>query len=104
MIKIGIVGANELSKRHIAQLIQIPDFEIVGLFDHDTENARLVASEFNIPLFDSLQLLLNVADAVDIVSPVGTHFKYASQSIMQSVHVLLSGLLSEDIRDRKSVV
>ena len=28
MIKIGIVGANELSKRHISQLIQIPDFEI----------------------------------------------------------------------------
>jgi predicted dehydrogenase len=103
MIKIGIVGANELSKRHIAQLIQIPDFQIVGLFDHDGENARLVASEFNIPLFDSLQLLLNVADAVDIVSPVGTHFKYASQSIMQSVHVLLSGLLSEDIREAKQL-
>lgn len=103
MIKIGIVGANELSKRHIAQLIQIPDFQIVGLFDHDSENARLVASEFGIILFETLQQLLNVADAVDIVSPVGTHFKYASQSIMQSVHVLLSGLLSEDIREAKQL-
>jgi predicted dehydrogenase len=44
-----------------------------------------------------------LVDAVDIVSPVGTHFKYASQSIMQSVHVLLNGLLSEDIREAKQL-
>ncbi len=103
MIKIGIVGANELSKRHIVQLKLIPDFEIVGLFDHDGENARLVADEFQVPFFESLQDMLNRADAVDIVSPVGTHFKYASQSIMQSVHVMLNGLLSEDIREAKQL-
>jgi predicted dehydrogenase len=103
MIKIGIVGANELSKRHIAQLKLISDFEIVGLFDHDEQNAEALAAETGIQYFDSLQLLLNLVDAVDIASPVGTHFKYASQSIMQSVHVLLNGLLSEDIREAKQL-
>jgi predicted dehydrogenase len=103
MIKIGIVGANELSKRHIVQLKLIPDFEIVGLFDHDVENARLLAEEYQVPFFENLQDMLNRADAVDIASPVGTHFKYASQSIMQSVHVLLNGLLSEDIREAKQL-
>jgi len=103
MIKIGIVGANELSKRHLAQLRLIPDFEVVGIFDHDTENAQLVATDFNIPYYHSLQELLLLVDAVDIASPVGTHFKYASQSIRQSVHVLLNGLLSEDIREAKQL-
>jgi predicted dehydrogenase len=103
MIKIGIVGANESSRRHIMQLKLVPDFEIVGLFDHDVENARLLADEFQIPFFETLQDMLNRADAVDIASPVGTHFKYASQSIMQSVHVLLNGLLSEDIREAKQL-
>jgi predicted dehydrogenase len=103
MIKIGIVGANESSRRHIMQLKLVPDFEIVGLFDHDVENARLLADEFQIPFFETLQDMLNRADAVDIASPVGNHFKYASQSIMQSVHVLLNGLLSEDIREAKQL-
>lgn len=103
MIKIGIVGANELSKRHISQLTQISDFEIAGLFDHDMENARTIAGDFGIPYFDSLPDLFQISDAIDIVSPVGTHFKYASQAIMQSRHVLLNGLLSEDIREAKQL-
>jgi predicted dehydrogenase len=103
MIKIGIVGANELSKRHIAQLKLISDFEIVGLFDHDSDNAQSMSVDFGLNYFSSLPELLQLVDAVDIVSPVGTHFKYASQSIMQSVHVLLNGLLSEDIREAKQL-
>lgn len=103
MIKIGIIGANELSKRHIAQLKAIPDFDIIGLFDHDAENAQTIATEMGLVYISDLDLLLNQADAVDIVSPVGTHFKYASQAIRQSVHVLLSGLLSEDIREAKQL-
>ena len=42
MIKIGIVGANELSKRHISRFAEIPEFELVGLFDHNEENALLM--------------------------------------------------------------
>ena len=103
MIKIGIVGANELSKRHIAQLKLISDFEIVGLFDHDSDNAQSMSVDIGLNYFSSLPELLQLVDAVDIVSPVGTHFKYASQSIMQSVHVLLNGLLSEDIREAKQL-
>jgi predicted dehydrogenase len=103
MIKIGIIGANELSKRHISQLSSIPDFEIAGLFDHDQENAQAVAEECGIPCFGNLAELFQLADAIDIVSPVGTHFKYASQAIMQSKHVLLNGLLSEDIREAKQL-
>lgn len=103
MIKIGIIGANELSKRHLMQLRLIPDYEIIGLFDHDADNARSMSQDVGIDYFDSLPEMLKLVDAVDIVSPVGTHFKYASQAIMQSVHVLLSGLLSEDIREAKQL-
>lgn len=103
MIKIGIIGANELSRRHMVLLKQLPQFELVGLFDHDQENAAAMALDFDIPAFAELALLFDKVDAVDIVSPVGTHFKYASQSIMQCKHVLLSGLLSEDIREAKQL-
>ena len=45
MIKIGIVGANELSKRHISRFAEIPEFELVGLFDHNEENAKSITEE-----------------------------------------------------------
>ncbi len=103
MIKIGIVGANELSKKHISRLTDIPEFELVGLFDHNEENARSITDESGIKYFSQLDTMMDLVDAVDIISPVGTHYKYASNAIMHSKHVLLNGLISEDIREARSL-
>jgi FlaA1/EpsC-like NDP-sugar epimerase len=48
MIKIGIIGANETGKRHAAQFLQIPDFEVVGFFDHSPAIAQAFAKENNL--------------------------------------------------------
>jgi len=103
MIKIGIVGANELSKRHISRFAEIPEFELVGLFDHNEENAKSITEESGITYFSQLDSMMDLVDAVDILSPVGTHYKYASNAIMHSKHVLLNGLISEDIREARSL-
>jgi len=103
MIKIGIIGANELGKRHAAQFLQIPDFELIGFFDHSASTAAAFATENNLTYFNDLNKLLDEVDAIDILSPVGTHFRYASQAIRKSKHVLLNGLLSEDIREAKQL-
>lgn len=103
MIKIGIIGANELGRRHASQFLQIPEFELVGLFDHSASIAQSFADELNIKHYSNLNQLLDDVDAIDILSPVGTHFRYASQAIRKSKHVLLNGLLSEDIREAKQL-
>jgi predicted dehydrogenase len=103
MIKVGIIGANELGKRHASQFLQIPDFELVGFFDHTQAVAENFAAENNIRYYPDLNQLLSEVDAIDILSPVGTHFRYASLAIRQSKHVLLNGLLSEDIREAKQL-
>ncbi|MBW7844596.1 MAG: Gfo/Idh/MocA family oxidoreductase [Bacteroidia bacterium] len=103
MIKIGIIGANELGKRHAAQFIQMDEFELVGFYDHSPIIASTFAKENNLTYFNDLNSLLDNVDAIDILSPVGTHFRYASQAIRKSKHVLLNGLLSEDIREAKQL-
>lgn len=103
MIKIGIIGANETGKRHAAQFLQIPDFELVGCFDHSPSIAQAFAEDNGLRFYQDLNKLLDDVDAVDILSPVGTHFRYASQAIRKSKHVLLNGLLSEDIREAKQL-
>lgn len=103
MIRIGIIGANQNAQHHISQIRQIPELELAGLFDHDTATARAFAEANHIPFFDDLNALLDKADAIDILSPVGTHYRYASVAIRKSKHVLLNGLLSEDIREAKQL-
>jgi predicted dehydrogenase len=103
MIKIGIVGANELGKRHIKQLEQMPVYSLVGFYDHSESIAQAFASENKLTQFNQLNDLIDQVDALDILSPVGTHFRYASMAIRKSKHVLLNGLLSEDIREAKQL-
>lgn len=101
MIKLGLVGANETSRRHLECLKAAGDFDIVGLFDHDPEQAARFCESAKIPHFGDYNELLRHSDAVNIQTPVGMHYRYASNAIMQSVHVLLSDLLSEDIREAR---
>ena len=103
MIKIGIVGANELSKSHINRFIDLAEFEVVGLFDQDEDNAKMVIENSGIKYYDNLPALIDNIDALDILSPVGTHYKYASSAIRQSKHVILNGIISEDIREARSL-
>ncbi len=103
MIKIGIVGANELCKQHIRQLQALNEFEIVGLFDHHEDNASEICNQFHVPYINNVDELIAASDALDILSPVGTHFRYASKAIMHSRHVILNGLISEDIREAKQL-
>lgn len=92
-----------MGRRHAGQFMQIPEFELVGLFDHSSAIAQAFAEELNIKQYTNLNQLLDDVDAIDILSPVGTHFRYASQAIRKSKHVLLNGLLSEDIREAKQL-
>lgn len=103
MIKIGIIGANKLCKQHISQLQTLEEFVITGLFDQHEDNAHEICRQFNIPYISDVAQLIESSDALDILSPVGTHFRYASKAIMQSRHVLLNGLISEDIREAKQL-
>ncbi|MFI5222491.1 MAG: Gfo/Idh/MocA family protein [Bacteroidia bacterium] len=103
MIKIGLIGANETSRQHLQLLKEIPGFEVIGFFDHNGSTADEFAASHRIQRFDQFELLLNEVDAIDILSPVGSHYKYASEAITHSKHVLLSGLISEDIREARSI-
>ena len=45
MLRIGVMGAGHLGKIHIKCIKQIPEFEFVGFFDPDQDNAKKVAEE-----------------------------------------------------------
>jgi predicted dehydrogenase len=81
----------------------ISGYELTGIYDHQQNEAHAIGKEFNILVFDSLQKIIEASDALDILTPVGMHYKYASQALMHSRHVLLSGIISEDIREARQL-
>ena len=96
MINIGIVGVNELSKKHIEKIIEIPDFNISGFYDRDEESSKNIEKIYGLRRFESYAELVNYSDAVDILTPVGTHFNFAEDAIRNCRHVFVDKVLSEN--------
>ncbi len=103
MIKIGIVGANEISKKHIEKLLEMKDFDLVGFYDHDDEGAQNIESNFGINRFINYNDLLAKTDAIDVLSPVGSHYNFVSSAIRQIRHVFVDKVLSENLDEAKEL-
>ncbi|MCW3072827.1 MAG: oxidoreductase [Bacteroidetes bacterium] len=104
MIKIGVLGAGHLGKIHIRLLKEIEKYELVGFYDPNAENAEIVAKEFGIKYFSSMDALLNEVDAVDIVTPTITHYDCASRAIKKSKHVFIEKPVTNTIEEAKSLI
>ncbi len=89
MLKIGVVGAGHLGKIHIKCIQQIEKYRLVGFYDSDPENAKLVSQEFNIAGFNSIDDLIEEVDVVDIVTPTLSHFECANSALRKFRHVFI---------------
>jgi len=103
MINISIVGANDLSKKHIEKLREIDDYNIAGFYDQDDSSAEWLEKTFEIPRFLSYDELINKSDAIDILSPVGTHYSFASKAIRNLRHVFIKQVLSENLLEAREL-
>lgn len=89
MLKIGVLGAGHLGKIHIKCIKQIPEYQLVGFYDPDTQNAKLVSQELELKSFESTDALINECDVVDIVTPTVSHYDCAAAAIKKSKHVFI---------------
>ncbi|MFN7689587.1 MAG: Gfo/Idh/MocA family oxidoreductase, partial [Bacteroidota bacterium] len=77
MIKIGVLGAGHLGRIHLRILKAMPEYELIGFYDPNEENAALAVNEFQVPRFYSEMTLINACDAIDIVTPTIHHYQCA---------------------------
>ncbi len=103
MIQIGIAGANDFSKRHIEKLVELKEFDLVGFYDHDSASAKLIEEKYKLVRFDTYEDLINKVEAVDILTPVGSHYQFASQAIRKCKHVFVNQILSENLEEAKEL-
>lgn len=104
MIKVGLFGVGHLGKIHLNLLKEIPQFRVVGFFDADKEKAQQVSNENNVPAFDSAEELINVSDAVDIVTPTISHYEIAAAALRKFKHVFIEKPIANTLDEAKDIV
>ena len=81
MIKIGVLGAGHLGKIHLKCIKQIAEYELVGFYDPDEQNAIKVEEELGLKRFEDASSLIDAVEVVDIVTPTISHFECAAEAI-----------------------
>ena len=104
MLKIGILGAGHLGKIHIKCLKHIPEFELIGFYDASVENATAVASELELPNFDTIDALIAAVDVVDIVTPTLSHFDCAVQALNAGKHVFIEKPVTKTVVEAEKLI
>jgi predicted dehydrogenase len=90
-IRVGVVGAGNFGRRHIAIYGARPDVRLVGVAERDPELARAVANRWGIPAFANAQGLLDACrpDAISVVTPAQYHLEPAVVALERNCAVLL---------------
>ncbi|TAH38823.1 MAG: Gfo/Idh/MocA family oxidoreductase [Bacteroidetes bacterium] len=104
MVKIGVIGAGHLGKIHIRLLKEIKTVQLIGIYDHNSEHAKSVAKEFGVEAFSSPEDLLDLVDAVDVVTPTVSHFEYAVLAMKRSKHVFIEKPVTQTVDEGKKLV
>jgi len=104
MIKAGLVGAGHLGKIHLRLLNQSEKYELVGFHDKDSENGRKLEAEFGYKYFESLEVLLNEIEMLDIVTPTLYHYDYAIKAIEKGIHFFIEKPVTQTLEQAEEIL
>ena len=104
MLKVGVIGAGHLGKFHLNNWKEIEGVSLVGFVDIDNENATIVAKEYKIERYETVEKLIAAVDIVDIVVPTNDHYKICIEAIRKGKHVFVEKPLAHTMDEAKSLV
>jgi 2-alkyl-3-oxoalkanoate reductase len=90
-LRVALVGCGTIARVHRGYLRQIPQVEIVGVWDSSPETARAFVAGSELRVFGSLAELLSHAspDAVHVLTPPWSHAELAIEILRAGVSVLI---------------
>ncbi|MCB9169336.1 MAG: Gfo/Idh/MocA family oxidoreductase [Flavobacteriales bacterium] len=102
-IRIGVLGAGHLGRIHVQQIREVPEFELVGVFDPDPEKCERLRMEFDAPILGSVNEVIDRAAAVDVVTPTLSHHACASAALQAGRHVFIEKPLTNTIEEGRDL-
>ncbi len=88
-LKVGLAGVGHLGKAHARILSQLPGVELVGIADPMIDQARAVAAERNCRAFESHKPLLDMVEAMVVVTPTRFHHAVAAEALDHGLPVFV---------------
>lgn len=102
-LKVGVIGTGHLGKLHTKMFKTIDNCELIGIYDSNPEQSKLISEEFGVKSF-TLNELLTQVDAVSIAATTTAHFELAKTCFESEVHVFIEKPITATIKEAEELV
>ena len=104
MLKVAVFGVGYLGKFHLNNWKEIPGVKVVGFYDPDDDTAYDVAEKYELRRYEDPSVLMDAADAVDVVAPTPNHFELCEMAIKKGKHVFVEKPLANTMEEAQQLV
>lgn len=105
MLKIGVVGADNLAKIHVQLIRELKDlYELIGFYDPNDDIADEFEEAFKIKRFTNYDELLDAIDCIDMITPVDQHYELSALALRRSKHIFIEKPISNTVDEAKSLL
>jgi len=98
-MRIGVVGVGHLGSAHARIWREIPDADLVGVFDTCQDRAEEIGNLNQCQVFQSIESTIDQVDAVSIVTPTPFHLETALPFIQAAKSVLVEKPLAATMQE-----
>jgi len=95
-IKTAVVGVGHLGSLHARIYKELPQAELVGVYDTDTQRAREIARGLEVSTFSCLEEVAEGVEAVSLAVPTDLHYELGLKLLGWGLHLLVEKPIAEN--------
>lgn len=88
-LKVGVFGVGSLGQWHARVYHELPQADLVGVYDISPTRAQEIASRYNTRAFSSVEALAAEVDAASIAVPTDKHHELFGQLVPHNVSMMM---------------
>ncbi|HVP36707.1 MAG TPA: Gfo/Idh/MocA family oxidoreductase, partial [Terriglobales bacterium] len=103
-VRVGVIGVGHLGEHHARIYSQLPQAELVGIYDLDLDKAKSKAEKYKTTHFEELNKLLEKVEAVSLVVPTSSHYEVAKEVLDRNLHLLIEKPITETVQQAEELI
>ena len=103
-MRVAVIGVGHLGSRHADRLRASPDFDLVAVYDQNTERAAREAARLETRAAASLDAALESAEAVVVATSTSAHYPAAGAALKAGRHVLVEKPITGRVSEADALV
>jgi len=102
--KVAVVGVGRFGRQHVRVYHELPEAELVGVFDADVARCQEIAQEYGCRAFARLEDVFNEAQAASVAVPTQSHAEIGCKFLEAGIDVLVEKPMARTLGEADSLI